>query len=380
MTNSNTIENIGEITPNSLSDHSQDLQAEFVESSFLESVTSDAKEDTEDNELVHIPWREEMKFQEDILHATNTITFDRVFTKRARPTRQSPQDKNGLEQLLTPWGIGALFCFLLANSLLTWSQFSLNPIPTAIAPQLLPNVDSALSHSNLVTSDSAQLSPENLSSLPTVPINTRPVIANLPPISPPVVTAATVPNQIIIPPQMSNNLTNALLPPSLQPQILYAPSSVPEINQIPARAMAKRLSVVNSPVRSQPTVSINPSYSSPRSLSTIPLPPPPPLSTTSTQNLPAPSAPNISTAPTTSDNTSAITNANEPVSEQVLRQIPPSTMEVNSAQTVEGFNQKTRKKLQTIYNQNQGVSTNSESTPADANNLVQQLQQLNQPE
>lgn len=380
MTNSNTIENIGEITPNSLPDHSQDLQAEFVESSFLESVTSDAEEDTEDNELVHIPWREEMKFQEDVLHATNTITFDRVFTKRARPTRQSPQDKKGLEQLLTPWGIGALFCFLLANGLLTWSQFSLNPIPTAIAPQLLPNVDSDLSHSSLVTSDPTQLSPENLSSLPTVPINNRPVIANLPPISPPVVAAATVPNQIIIPTQMSNNLTNALLPPSLQPQALYPPSSVPETNQIPARATATRLSVVHSPVRSQPTVSINPSYSSPRSVSTIPLPPPPPLSTTSIQNLPTPSAPNISTAPTTSDNIPAITNSNQPVSQQVLRQIPPSTKEVNSAQAVEGFNQKTRKKLQTLYNQNQGVSINSESKPADANNLVQQLQQLNQPE
>jgi hypothetical protein len=393
MSNAKTIDNKGEITPEPLSEHSPYLQAEFVESSVLESVPSHSKEDVKDNDLIHIPWHEEMKFQEDILQATDTLTFDRVFTKRVRPTRK-PKNQTALDRLLTPWGGGALFCLLLANGLLTWSQFSQTAIPIASAPQPLLNLDPLtdvnLSHPNLVTAAHKNLSPENLSNLPTESLNTRPAIANLPPISPPVTVRPSVPAQVTMPPQISNSLASALLPPSLQIPLVYSPNSLLATNQLPSptnqlpnRAVVTRLTAVNAPIPSQPTVAVNPSYSAPRSLSTIPLPPPPPPPTSLLQNPPAPSTQGMSPVPTISNNSLPATDSKSTASDQMLRQIlnQQNTMETSTPQTgTEGFNQKTRKKLQTLYNQSQGVSTNSESNPADANNLVQELQQLNQPE
>ncbi|MFM7572972.1 MAG: hypothetical protein ACKO4S_07545 [Snowella sp.] len=51
-----------------------------------------------------------------------------------------------------------------------------------------------------------------------------------------------------------------------------------------------------------------------------------------------------------------------------------------SPTTAEGFNQKTRKKLQNLYNQSQGGSATSDLDSAKTNSLIQELQQLNQPE
>ena len=366
--------------PNPQSENDHYLSVDFIES---ESEQDSADPETEEGKLAQVPWHEEFKFQDDVLHATDTIIFDRVFTKKARPTRRSPQTKKGLERLVTPWGVGALFCFLVANGLLTWSQFSSGPNTPAIASQSLPNLDplgKGYPHLlNLSKSSSESLNLEYLSYLPPETIQVQPAIANLP--VPSSAIPATIPTQVSVPPISNNSLTDALLPPSLQLQMPSAPNvnaiaSVP--NQPPPRAVAPKFTVVNPPTRSIPTVAVNPSYSAPRSLSTIPLPPPPPPPTALIQT---PTVPPISnnqspvTAPAVSPNLSA--------SEQISRQLPNQEVKIEtntSPTTAEGFNQKTRKKLQNLYNQSQGGSVTSEQDSAKTNSLIQELQQLNQPE
>jgi len=374
------IENIEKIASNPQSDNDHYLSVDFIES---ESERDSVDPETEEVELVQVPWHEEFKFQDDVLHATDTIIFDRVFTKKARPTRRSPQTKKGLEQFVTPWGVGALCCFLVANGLLTWSQFSPVPNTPAIASQALPNLDplgNDYPHLlNLSKSSSESLDLESLSHLPPENIKAQPAIANLP--APSSAIPATIPAQVSVPPLSNNSLTDALLPPSLQLQMPSAPNveaiaSVP--NQSPPRAVPPKFTVVNPSPRSIPTVAVNPSYTAPRPLSTIPLPPPPPPPTALIQT---------PTAPPLSNNPSLVTAPNVPpnlsASEQISRQISNQElkMEMNtSSTTAEGFNQKTRKKLQNLYNQSQGGSANSEQDSAKTNSLIQELQQLNQPE
>lgn len=364
--------------PNPQSDDDHYLSVDFIE-----SEVDSTDPETEEGELVQVPWHEEFKFQDDVLHATDTIIFDRVFTKKARPTRRSPQTEKRLERLVTPWGVGALCCFLVANGLLTWSQFSSAPNTPAIASQSLPNLDPLGQGSphllNLSKSSSESLNLGHLSHLPLQTIKTQPAIANLPVPSPPAVIPATIPTQVSVPPLSNNSLTDAVLPPSLQLQMPSAPNinaiaSVP--NQPPPRAVIPKFTVVNPPTRSIPTVAVNPSYSAPRPLSTIPLPPPPPTALIQTPTVP-PISNNQSpvTAPAISPNLSA--------SEQISRQLANQEirMETNTSPgMVEGFNQKTRKKLQNLYNQSQGGSVTSEQDSTKTNSLIQELQQLNQPE
>jgi hypothetical protein len=279
--------------------------------------------------------------------------------------------------------VGALLCFLVANGLLTWSQFSPAPNTPAITSQPLPNLDPLgkdYPHLlNLSKSSSESLSLEYLSHLPPENIKTQPVIANLP--VPSSTIPATIPTQVAVPPLSNNSLTDALLPPSLQLQMPSAPNveaiaSVP--NQSPPRTVPPKFTVVNPPPRSIPTVAVNPSYTAPRSLSSIPLPPPPPPPTALIQT---------PIAPPLSNNPSPVTAPNVPpnlsASEQISRQISNQELRMDmntSSTTAEGFNQKTRKKLQNLYNQSQGGSANSEQDSAKTNNLIQELQQLNQPE
>jgi hypothetical protein len=375
------IENMEKIASNPQSDNDHYLSVDFIES---ESEQDSADPETEEGKLVQVPWHEEFKFQDDVLRATDTIIFDRVFTKKARPTRRSPQTKKGLERLATPWGVGALLCFLVANGLLTWSQFSAVPNTPAIASQSLPSLDplgQGYPHLlNLSKSSSESLILGHLSHLPPENIKTQPAIANLP--VPSSAIPATIPAQVSVPPLSNNSLTDAVLPPSLQLQMPYAPSSVEAIaslpNQPPPRTVPPKFTVVKPPTRSIPTVAVNPSYTAPRSLSSIPLPPPPPPPTALIQTPTAPpitNNPSSVTAPTVPPNLSA--------SEQISRQITSQEvrMEMNtSPTTAEGFNQKTRKKLQNLYNQSQGGATTSDLDSTKTNSLIQELQQLNQPE
>ena len=257
------------------------------------------------------------------------------------------------------------------------------PNTPAIASQSLPNLDplgKGYPHLlNLSKSSSESLNLEYLSYLPPETIQVQPAIANLP--VPSSAIPATIPTQVSVPPISNNSLTDALLPPSLQLQMPSAPN-VEAIASVPnkplPRAVAPKFTVVNPPTRSIPTVAVNPSYSAPRSLSTIPLPPPPPPPTALIQT---PTVPPISnnqspvTAPAVSPNLSA--------SEQISRQLANQEVKIEtntSPTTAEGFNQKTRKKLQNLYNQSQGGSVTSEQDSAKTNSLIQELQQLNQPE
>ncbi|MEB3309072.1 MAG: hypothetical protein VKJ02_02465 [Snowella sp.] len=409
MSNANKIENTGEAFSSSSPEHPQYIEAEFVESSPFDSQSTPHRTNAEDEELMYIPWHEE--FTEEYLQATDTITFDRVFTKRARPHRQ-PQ-KSALEQLLTPWGVSAVACFVLANGLLIWSQISPpTPVNTAaIAPQVLPNPElNSLNPINpaqfniAAPAAQAHLTPETLSKLPSDSVKNHPVVANLPPIPTTVAPQAIAPSQVTVPPEVSNSLANAMLPPSLQLQYppAYAPVAVPtvnptsyaKVNPIPTRPVISNLQPVNPPQRSLPTIAVNPAYSAPRSLSNIPLPPPPPPPTAFVQ---PPAAPTV-TAPTSPpaianpvpSSTSPIaeipqTNTNniQSLSDQMARQIANQQNQLQT-QTVnpnqESFNYKTRKKLQTLYNQSQGVSTNSDVSATETTNLIQELQRLNQPE
>jgi len=369
------------IASNPQSENDHYLSVDFIES---ESEQNSADPETAEGELVQVPWHEEFKFQDEVLHATDTIIFDRVFTKKARPTRRSPQTKKGLERFVTPWSMGALGCFLVANGLLIWSQFSPGPNTPAIASQSLPSLDplaQGYPHLlNLSKSSSESLSLEYLSHLPPENIKSQPAIANLP--VPSSAIPATIPTQVSVPPLANNSLTDAVLPPSLQLQMPYAPSSVEAItsvpNQLPPRTVPPKFTVVKPPTRSIPTVAVNPSYTAPRSLSSIPLPPPPPPPTALIQTPTAPpitNNPSSVTPPTVPPNLSA--------SEQISRQITNQEvrMEMNTAPTTaEGFNQKTRKKLQNLYNQSQGGATTSDLDSTKTNSLIQDLQQLNQPE
>jgi hypothetical protein len=373
------IENMEKIAPNPQSNDDHYLSVDFIE-----SEVDSTNPETEEGELVQVPWHEDFNFQDDVLHATDTIIFDRVFTKKARPTRRSPQTKKGLERFVTPWSMGALFCFLVASGLLTWSQFSSAPNTPAIASQSLPNFDPLgkdYPHLlNLSQSGSESLDLDSLSHLPPENIQAQPAIANLS--VPSSAIPATIPAQVSVPPLPNNSLTDALLPPSLHLQMSYAPSSVEAIasvpNQLPPRRVPPKFTVVNPPTRSIPTVAVNPSYTAPRSLSSIPLPPPPPPPTALIQT---------PTVPPLSNNPSPVTAPNVPpnlsASEQISRQITNQEvrLEMNtSPTTAEGFNQKTRKKLQNLYNQSQGGSATSDLDSAKTNSLIQELQQLNQPE
>ncbi len=411
MSNGNKIENTGEAFSSSSPQYPQYIEAEFVESSVSDAHRTADGKSTQEDELVYIPWHEE--FTEEYLQATDTITFDRVFTKRARPQSSRQRQKSALEQLFTPWGVSAAACFLLANGLLIWSQFSpVAPTTTAaIAPQALPNPElnplGTISPSQLnvaATTSQKNLTPETLSSLPSDSIKARPVVTNLPPIPTAPSPQAIAPSQITVPPEVSTSLANAMLPPSLQIQYppAYAPVASPSVNPtsyanakpIPTRTVISNLQPINPPRRSLSTIAVNPAYASPRSLSNIPLPPPPPPPTAFVQPPAAPTVtapistpaianpPSSSTSPIAETPQSNTTNT-QSLSDQITRQIAnqQNQFQMPTAQpNQEAFNFRTRKKLQTLYNQSQGVSTNSDASATETSNLIQELQRLNQPE
>jgi hypothetical protein len=121
----------------------------------------------------------------------------------------TPLHPSPVETFLTPWGIGSIFIFLVANSLLTWSQLLSAPkvAPTATLPA--PVKTFALG-------------------LDTLPVTRRPapttaiapsVRSNLLPI--PAKPIASIPAKPVVnSPQATGTLTQALLPPALQPAVM----------------------------------------------------------------------------------------------------------------------------------------------------------------
>jgi hypothetical protein len=159
------------------------------------------------------------------------------------------------DAFLTPWGMGAIFIFLIANSLLSLNQWfaATNSVTsTSTTPKNSPlynQQNTALNLDKLVkTAPNVQKTLKN-SLITTIPA--PPVVNNLP---------------------APRNLTNALLPPNLPPPLMPA-------HQLPTRKIKQSLPVaVTSP---QTPVS-----------SLVSAPPPPPTITQSAPPAPSPAVMN----------------------------------------------------------------------------------------
>lgn len=163
----------------------------------------------------------------------------------------TPIAPSPVEAFLTPWGIGSIFIFLLANSLLTWSQLMSpapensigeTPAPAKTAKTTTINLDTLV---NVAAPVKAPVTPGSLPVAPTVPVTTAP-ISSIP--TPP-------PQPVIRPTQPTGNLAGALLSPlspSLQPALMPAHTlSVSQIRQsLPAPSVP--------PSPPAPIVSIDP--------------------------------------------------------------------------------------------------------------------------
>ncbi len=220
-----------------------------------------------------------------------------------------------LGQFFTPWGIGSIFLLLIANTLLTVTQQT-NPqiVATVQAPKpttevSLGNLNSSLNLSSLSTIPAESATAPTLVKLPTQPTSQK---------SPQPVT------KIPSPPPPPSNLTKAILPPSLQPQLMptYPLSVAPSVSQTPV-----------SPIINQPL-------------------PPPPSSQTSLNHLPTPTATITSQNP----NTQLIEQQQRVDLMRIEQENPP----------LPTFNQQAKAKLQ--------AAQQPQQVP---DQLIQELQQLN---
>ncbi|MEG3436781.1 hypothetical protein V0288_06580 [Pannus brasiliensis CCIBt3594] len=162
-----------------------------------------------------------------------------------------------VEAFLTPWGIGSIFIFLLANSLLTWSQLmsptprpSIGEVPAKTAETTALNLDTLV---NVAGPAKAPVTPGTLPVTSTVPVTTAPISSiPIPPAKP-----------VLRPTQPTGSLAGALLPPSLQPALMPAHTlPVSQIRQsLPAPAVPPSPPapiVAIDPPKTSATVSRNP--------------------------------------------------------------------------------------------------------------------------
>ncbi|ACK70053.1 conserved hypothetical protein [Gloeothece citriformis PCC 7424] len=158
-----------------------------------------------------------------------------------------PPEKPWSEQLLTPWSLGSLLLILCGNLLLLWAQESpetpiLNPSTNS---QVTPQQTSSAIPVNLTPKNSPTLTLDNLSTL-SVPSASTPKPSNSAPKPPQVSNKIPVPHAV--PPKPPSNLTNALLPPSLQPQLVQTyPIQAP-----PSPSLSQALPVNPSVVQASP--------------------------------------------------------------------------------------------------------------------------------
>ena len=403
-------------SPDSITEEQPFFHAELVQS-------GEGKDDYSQTAsgLLHLPRQENLAYSEEEIQATDTIDFNFLSSSASCSTQPESVGRSLLDLgkgLLTPWGISGLFCFLLANLLLTVSQFSslqatsspattiATAVPTASVPTANPSLrlDGAYPSPLSINQLSELPSPTvaNPSTQPTTNLTAHEAIASLE-------TVPSLPPTSVNSAPANESLAALLLPPSLQPQISYStalPPSPPR-PQLPPRSPVAGQFKIAPPLPSQavpanhfPTVAVRPSHLP----ASVPLPPPPPISFQVPPSLATLSNP-TAVAPVNATNTiNSVANppapinnpvssgvnpalpaptstASSPASEQILRQIlnqQNQGLGEENPTAQESFNQKTRKKLQTLYNQNQGVVANPENP--ETQGLVNQLQQLNQPE
>lgn len=266
-------------------------------------------------------------------------------------------ERSWLKQLMTPWGIGGMSLLLLTNILLSWAYLSnsrqektaQNVSESSSAATRSPSQKQPPSNPRLKAQKSQTLNLETLSSLtfaPSIPVKTTRVPAN----TPPAARSTPTPSNPQIPSQSSSDLTKALLPPSLRPEL---PPSYPVAPSVMPISTAQQPSQLPPP-----TIAQSPAVPAPQ------LPPP-----TITQSpLPAPN----STKPVISEE-EAPSEPNEPQTQFSQQEFfDRQQQEEMKAQeeASRSFNQRTRMKLQTIYNQSP-----ENQPPQDPKELLEQLQQ-----
>ncbi|UXE63010.1 MAG: hypothetical protein KA717_10220 [Woronichinia naegeliana WA131] len=243
--------------------------------------------------LLHLPRQENLAYSEEEIQTTDTIDFNFLSSSASCSTQPETAGRSLLAMgkgLLTPWGISGLFCFLLANLLLTVSQFSslqatsspattiATAVPTASVPTANPSLrlDGAYPSPLSINQLSELPSPTvaNPSTQPTTNLTAHQAIASLE-------TVPSLPPTSVNSAPANESLAALLLPPSLQPQISYStalPPSPPR-PQLPPRSPVAGQFKIAPPLPSQavpanhfPTVAVRPSHLP----ASVPLPPPAP--------------------------------------------------------------------------------------------------------
>ncbi|BFM40589.1 hypothetical protein [Synechocystis sp. LKSZ1] len=276
---------------------------------------------------------------ENTLQATESIDYN--FVNHSIPSSESSPSVR-VKPLLTPWSLGGILCLIVANGLLTWQQV----LPMASPPPSPPSLPSA-------TAPLPNLNPLALNKLSELtPMVTR---------SPEPVTVAPAPP--------TPSLASLILPPSLQPQNTgLVATTLPPANLPPTML---------PPARSLPTLALRSTYPPAPSNST-PLPPPPP------PTLPAPvsalppvnplgTTPNLSNPPVNNPQGANLPYAATPPSVPEMNPVPNQPPVPSSS-----FNHRTRQTL--IKQYNRGLEPSPAVPNNEAQQLIQELQNLNQTE
>ncbi len=154
-------------------------------------------------------------------------------------------NKSWLEYLSTPWGLGSFALLLLANIIVSWVQLSTSSnVTTAQKPldATSPEKSPLVKELNLTESPQESFSLESLTTLPPQPKSTAETV---------------IPNQMALKAKTINpslppsNLTDALLPPSLQPRPI-APS-YPMPSQVSQTVSADTKANTQQPVATIPS-------------------------------------------------------------------------------------------------------------------------------
>lgn len=151
----------------------------------------------------------------------------------------STGDSHLLDSLLTPWGMGAIFLLIIANGFLSWGQWSNTPTKKTAQVPTVNYFNSKLA----IPVQTNSLSLNSLSTLTLTPQKTiKPSVThkNLPQLVRPTTTVKPVATN-------PGSLTQALLPPSVQPKVMSTYSVAPE-----PPTLRQSLPVAPLPVASQP--------------------------------------------------------------------------------------------------------------------------------
>lgn len=228
---------------NQSQDHKASLPSQLSNVSANETVVSiihhSKEKNQENNELV------------TVVKHTSSLEGYEVIGSYEPP--DPPIEKQCLEQLFTPWGMRSLLILLFANMLLSWAQWSTEKQLANTTINQAKSQEISLSKPvNLTTKNLKNLTLDKLSLLPVSPTSAIRT-ANSSIKTPRAITQT--PAYTAVAHKGASNLTNALLPPSLQPQLVqtYSTTSAPSpslTQSLPVRPVSRQQ--VPHPSQSQP--------------------------------------------------------------------------------------------------------------------------------